>query len=122
MPAKPVADQGRTFGTEIKELRRAAHLSQRDVAARIGIDFTYLSKLENDHGEPPGENTIRRLAQVLEADADTLLALAGKVPPELKVLASKDPRFALLLRRLPSLSADDLDHFYQRAGVEPHEK
>ncbi|RDJ93071.1 XRE family transcriptional regulator [Lacticaseibacillus rhamnosus] len=65
---------------ESRGLRRRASLSQRDVALQVGIDFTYLSKLENDHGEAPGEATIRRLAAVLHADSEALLALAGKGP------------------------------------------
>ena len=48
-----------SLGQRIQRLRRHRGLSQRQVAAQLGIDFTYLSKLENDRGEPPGEDTIR---------------------------------------------------------------
>jgi len=105
------------FGQRLRGLRSRAGLSQRALAGRVGIDFTYLSKLENDRGEPPGEGTIRRLAICLQADPDELLAVAGKVPPELKGLAAQDPRFALLLRRLPTMAGRDLDEFYRRARV-----
>lgn len=118
MSVDQLLDPVPTFGGRIRDLRRAAGLSQREVAARIGIDFTYLSKLENDHGEPPGEATIRGLADVFDVKSEELLALAGKVPPELKEIASRDPRFALLLRRLPSLTKADLDEVYRHAGMD----
>jgi transcriptional regulator with XRE-family HTH domain len=41
-----------TFGQRIKRRRRETGLTQRQVAAQLEIDFTYLSKLENDRGSP----------------------------------------------------------------------
>ncbi len=106
-----------SFGKRIRELRRAKGLTQRQVAAELGIDFTYLSKLENDRGEPPGEETVRRLARLYGADPEDLLALAGKVPLELRRKAAHDREFALLLRRLPRLSDEELRRVYRSAGV-----
>jgi HTH-type transcriptional regulator, competence development regulator len=108
-----------TFGQLLGDLRRAGRLTQRDVAAKVGIDFTYLSKLENDRDAPPGDETIRRLAVVLGSDSERLLAAAGKVPPELKQRATRDPRFAMLLRRLADLPNDQLDDVYKEAGMPP---
>lgn len=106
-----------SFGKRIRELRRAKGLTQRQVAAELGIDFTYLSKLENDRGEPPGEETVRRLAHLYGADPEDLLALAGKVPVELRRKAAEDREFALLLRRLPRLSDEELRRVYRSAGL-----
>jgi len=80
-----------TFGQRLRELRKAKKLTQRDlsekVAARLkekgrGFDFTYLSKIENGKTPPPSVAIIIHLADVLEADANELIALAGKAPPE----------------------------------------
>jgi HTH-type transcriptional regulator, competence development regulator len=110
-----------SFGREIQRLRRASGLTQRQAAAQLGIDFTYLSKLENDRGEAAGEDTVRRMADLYNADAERLLALAGKVPPELRHKALEDQRFATLLRKLPNLSADKLKKIYRNADI-PDEK
>lgn len=62
---------GMTFGERIRELRKANDLSQRDLADKVGINFTYLSKIENgklDFAQFPSEETIRNLAQALGAD------------------------------------------------------
>src|SRR5438445_13012735 len=100
VPLAPARDK--TFGSWIRKLRRERGMSQRRLAQKVGIDFTYLSKLENDAGQSPGDDLIRRLAVELGEDADELLALAGKVPvDELRARAKEDPEFARALRRLP---------------------
>lgn len=104
-----------TFGTRIRRLRQEQGLTQRQLAAKLDIDFTYLSKLENDRGEMPGETTVRRLAQVLDTDVEELLALAGRIPPALQQKARQDADFARFLRRLPDLSEEELRSMYRHA-------
>jgi hypothetical protein len=57
------------------------------------------------------------MAALYETDAEELLALAGKLPPELRERAVEDRQFALLLRRLPNLSEEKLKQIYQSAEV-----
>lgn len=107
MPESEPPSGDQSFGRRLQELRRG-RFTQRKLAERVGIDFTYLSKLENGRGEPPSEATVRRLAEELDADPDELLALAGKISAELRARAAEDPTFALLLRKLPHLTEDQL--------------
>jgi transcriptional regulator with XRE-family HTH domain len=111
-----------TFGQRIKNRRRTLGLTQRQVASQLEIDFTYLSKLENDRGEPAGEKTVRRLAVVLQDDPEELLALAGKVPEELRDRAAQDVAFARLLRRLPDASDNELQEIYRQLNIRPPEQ
>lgn len=67
-----------SFGRYIWQARRKKGLSQRELAATVGVDYTYLSKLENDHVEP-SEKVIRSLADHLELNAEELMYLAGKM-------------------------------------------
>lgn len=77
-----------TFGLKLRELRQNKGMTLRALAEAAGVDFTYLSKIENNKvGYLPGAETIRDLAQALEADAIGLLQLANKLPPELVTLA-----------------------------------
>jgi transcriptional regulator with XRE-family HTH domain len=76
-----------TFGERIRELRKAKNLNQRDLAAKVGVNFTYLSKIENgklDFAQFPSEETIRKLARALGADEDELLLLAQKIPEAMR--------------------------------------
>jgi transcriptional regulator with XRE-family HTH domain len=72
-----------TFGQRLRELRKAKNLSQRELADRVKLDFTYLSKIENKKMPPPSADAIEKLAKELDANTDELLALAGKVPQDL---------------------------------------
>ncbi len=77
-----------TFGQKLREFRQEKGMTLRALAEAAGVDFTYLSKIENDKvGHLPGAETIRDLAQALGADAIELLELAKKLPPELAALA-----------------------------------
>ncbi len=71
------------FGDRVRELRTAMGLSQRALGERVGVSFTYISKVENgklDFGDYPSEDLIRRLAAALDADEEELLLLAEKIP------------------------------------------
>lgn len=76
-----------TFGQKIRELRKKHDLTQRELAGRVGINFTYLSKIENNKLQQvqfPRADTIKRLARELDADVDELLLLAQKIPDTIK--------------------------------------
>lgn len=72
-----------TFGQRLRELRKAKGITQRELANKVGISFTYISKIENISAPPPREEVIVALAYALDVDADELLGLAKKVPFEL---------------------------------------
>ena len=96
------------FGTFVRarreELRKKdREFSVRKVAARIGVEPSYLSKVERGDQPPPSEGKIVALAEVLDVDADVLLAMAGKVSSDLQEAIRKRPQlFAQLIRELRS--------------------
>jgi HTH-type transcriptional regulator, competence development regulator len=73
-----------TLGQEIKQRRAKAKHSQRTVAKAIGIDFTYLSKIENDKSDRPSEAVLIRFAELYGGNAEDLLLLAGHYPVWMK--------------------------------------
>jgi transcriptional regulator with XRE-family HTH domain len=96
------------FGERLRELRKGQGLTLRSLAEAVGVDFTYLSKIENDKaGYLPGADTIRALAAELEADALELLELADKVPPEMEGIASDVHARRFLQRAKEVASPDD---------------
>lgn len=74
-------------GAKLRELRKARGITQRALAAEVGIHFSSLSNIENDK-EPCGEGTIRRLAEALGADEDLLLGEAGHRAMPFRVLGN----------------------------------
>ncbi len=98
-----------SFGDYLRQRReekRAADpgYSLRRVAASVGIEPSYLSKIERGDQPPPSEETIVAIAKELGEDPDVLLALAGKVSKELQAIIRKRPKlFAQLIRQLKDL-------------------
>lgn len=97
-----------SFGPRLRQLRLEQRLNQRDLAAKVGIDFTYLSKLENERMPPPAAATIIRIANVLEASTDELLLLAHKVPSDIQPVITKYPTVPAFLRSISDLSEAEL--------------
>ena len=85
------------FGTFVRNRREELRendreFSVRKVAARIGVEPSYLSKVERGEQPPPSEGKIVALAEVLDEDPDILLAMAGKVSSDLQEVIRKRPR------------------------------
>jgi HTH-type transcriptional regulator, competence development regulator len=94
------------FGSYIRKQREVlrgadTRFSVRQLARRVGIEPSYLSKIERGLQPPPGEQTILSLARELDEDPDVLLAMAGKVSSDLQDIILKRPQlFAELIRQL----------------------
>ncbi|MBF0180603.1 MAG: helix-turn-helix domain-containing protein [Magnetococcales bacterium] len=85
------------FGRRVRELREARKatdpsFSLRQFAQAVGISATFMSKIENGEFDPPAVEKIKRMAVLLHVDADELLALAGKVDPELPEIIREQPK------------------------------
>ena len=108
------------FGAAIRELRVKANLSLRELAARVGIDFTYLSKIENGVLRPPSEKVVLRLAEALNADRNELLILAGRIPSDVaRALKNRALRvFGPKLRELRTKVGLSLQELGTRTGVD----
>ncbi len=71
---------------------------------RIGVEPSFLSKVERNEVAPPSEEKVVALARELSEDPDVLLAMAGKVSSDLRAAIMKRPElFASLIRELKDL-------------------
>ena len=85
----------------MERLESDPSFSVRQLAKRIGVEPSYLSKVERGETPPPSEPKIVALAREIGEDPDILLALAGKVSTELQTIIRKRPAlFAALIREL----------------------
>ena len=97
---------GKSFGKFLRRLRKQSNKTQRDLAREVGVNFTYLSKVEND---APGfstvsEGTLRKLAGALDVDPDEMITRAGKVPSDVQRMLVDD--FSLI-KEIRNRKADD---------------
>jgi HTH-type transcriptional regulator, competence development regulator len=84
-----------------KQQKEGNAFSLRQLAMRIGVEPSYLSKIERGLEPRPSEDMTKALAKELGEDPDVLLAMAGKVSSDLQAIIRKRPQlFAQLIREL----------------------
>ncbi len=97
------------FGAFIRDRREVlrrkdSRFSVRQLAQRVGVEPSYLSKVERGETAPPSEAKIVLLAKELNEDPDVLLAMAGKVSSDLQEVIRKRPElFGQLIRELKDM-------------------
>ncbi len=109
------------FGKRIRKLREERkkvdpQFSLRRFAETVGISATFLSKVETGEFDPPAPDKIKRMAELLGEDPDELLALAGRVDPELPEIIREQPKaIADFLRtaRDAAVSDEQIEAFTQ---------
>jgi transcriptional regulator with XRE-family HTH domain len=71
-PTSETHDTGPQVATAVRDLRHVRNLSQRQLAARMGVPRTYISKIENGKAMPT-LSSLDRLARALQVDISALL-------------------------------------------------
>ena len=105
-----------TFGQALRALRRAKDMNQRTLADKVSVDFSYISKVENDRLPPPAADTIVKICNALGVPPDELLALTGKMPTEVKVMVGSSSAALQFMRHAHAmqLSEEEWDRMTQR--------
>jgi transcriptional regulator with XRE-family HTH domain len=81
------------FGEYIKNLREQHKLSLRDVAAKTGMSYSYLTQIEHGRRKAPGPELLKRLAPVYGVSVRDLLKAAGyleDIKPAKPVLSEEE--------------------------------
>ena len=106
-----------TFGVRLRNLRKEKGLSQKRLAAAVGVHHTYLSKVESeklDFALYPGEQLVSKLAVALDADETELLLLAKKVPPLIRDRVLQRPDDFCKLAALDDATLDEVIRHVER--------
>ena len=72
VPTPTAQEGGLQVATAVRDLRHVRNLSQRQLAARMNVPRTYISKIENGKAMPT-LSSLDRLARALQVDISTLL-------------------------------------------------
>lgn len=95
------------LGLAISSLRRAKRLTQRELAERLHIHHSMVTRWEKGQTVPRDE-TLERIASALEVSVEELIATERKGPLRLPGLA-EDQELVQLLSQLHSLEGRDID-------------
>jgi transcriptional regulator with XRE-family HTH domain len=107
-------DMAETFGQTLKRIRVSKGLTQRDVARKIHMDFSYYSRLEGDRIGDPTRETVLDLCRGIDATLDErneLLATAGRVGEEMQ----EQPLLKQLYKAAAQLPNESLEELVRQA-------
>ena len=112
-----MTDGREKFGAFVRSEREARQIGLREMAKMIGVSPTYLSKIERDEMPPPAEDRVKAIAEILECDADDLLARAGKVSSDVAEIIKRRPvEMAALLRTAKGMTTERITRLAQRGA------
>jgi transcriptional regulator with XRE-family HTH domain len=97
-----------SFGTFIRNKRLEKGYTLRKFSELIDISATYISRMERDEIDPPGEGKINAMANLLSIDPEQLVFMAGKLPSKVKTMVIDRPALVPLLRIASTKSDIDL--------------
>ena len=106
------------FGERVRQLRTQRGVKQAELAVRMDVSVSYISKVENGKlhfGDYPSEKFIHKLAYELKADEDELLLLADKVPASIRKRIRQRPELFRKLAKLDRKSLDAVESSLDRA-------
>lgn len=102
MPVPTSTEAGLQVAAQVREIRRARHLSQRQLAGRMQVPRTYISKIENGKAIPT-LGSLERLARALEVEVSQLVRDSRSRREEEVVAIFADPFLAEIAALLPQL-------------------
>ena len=108
---QPVAEAGLQVAAQVRDIRRARHLSQRQLASRMQVPRTYISKIENGKAIPT-LGSLERIADALEIDVSQLVRDRRSRRDEEVASILADPFLAEIASLLPKLDSLQRTLFY----------
>jgi len=108
------------FAAKVRALRRARGVSQKEMAAALGVSPAYLSALEHGRRSPPNWAMVQKIIgyfNVIWDEADEMQRLAELSHPRVVVDTAGLPATAtalanLLARNIAELEEGDLERLY----------
>jgi transcriptional regulator with XRE-family HTH domain len=73
------ADRALALGALVRKLRRERRLTLNQLAERVPMSASNLSRIELGAQGPPADEIIERIGQALDTDPSELLRVAGRV-------------------------------------------
>ena len=104
------------FGAFVRRERETREIGLREMAKKIGVSPTYLSKVERDEFPPPAEDKVRKIAEIIECDTDDLLARAGRVSSDISdIIKGRPVELTALLRTTKGMTAEEISRLARDA-------
>ena len=86
------------FGSLLRDLRHKQKVGIKQVARDLGVNYTYLSKLENEKSKP-SQDLVEKIARYFDCDKDLLCIAADRIPEDAMEAIRRRPEEALTFLR-----------------------
>ncbi len=83
-----------SFGLLLRKLRLKKGLSIKKLSSDLNINYTYISKLENNKSIP-SEDFIKKVSDTFGYDQEELMLRAGKIPEDILKILCDNPKAAV---------------------------
>ncbi len=82
------------IGRLLKTLRMQKGVSIKKLGPELGLDYTYISKVENSKASP-SPAVIEKMSHYFDYDSDELMIAAGKIPKDIQKILRNNPEEAI---------------------------
>jgi transcriptional regulator with XRE-family HTH domain len=87
------------LATLLREVRQSAGVSLKEAGPGLGVNYTYLSKIENGVVSPSAD-LLSRMVKYYDADQDQVFSAARRLPPDISAIVEQHRDAVIeLLRR-----------------------
>lgn len=86
------------FGAALRRLRARDGISIKRLAPALGVNYSYVSKLESGSARP-SEELVQRVARYFNVAPDPLLLAADRVPDDVLRILQEEPEEAVATLR-----------------------
>ena len=86
-----------SFGEYMRTIRKSRGMLQRKLATEIGVDFSYICKIENNLNSP-SDDVLIRIADVLQVDIEEMMRHAERLTPDLRKMIFNNPDVFKIIR------------------------
>lgn len=115
-----MGDIGKVVGDKLRELRTKRGRTLRQVGEAIGIDYSYLGRIEK--GKFPSMALLEQLAEYYKIDVSELFGDQVEVPEELREIGVEWITFAKEMQKA-ELTPEEIKHYIKLVqGIEIAQK
>ena len=103
------------LGDYIKSERKAKKITQRELASKVGVDFSYISKIESGETKTPSDGILEKISDVLGLEMEVLILLSNKLPKEIKEEIEANPKAMEVVKLMAKkgINKDQWDSIYR---------
>lgn len=83
-----------SFGEILRKMRYSKGVGIKKLAEELDVNYTYLSKIENDKAVP-SKKIIARVSKYFDYNEDELMLSAERIPDDIKKILRENPKEAL---------------------------